>query len=881
MNPDSDVSPVEAAHADRLHDLVADALDLPSGERVAFLTRACGDDAALLAEACALMEYDQSANTFLGRPAYMQVAGEHLGGIEAGSLAPGTMLGENRLLSLLGEGGMGEVYLAEDTKLERRVAVKLLKRRLDDASLARRFRHERKVLAALTHPNIARLYGGGVTPEGRSYLVMEYIEGERLDKFCEARKLGVTERLALFRKVCAAVSYAHQNLVVHRDLKPANIRVTPEGEPKLLDFGIAKLLDPEGDAARPPLDPTATLQGAMTPEYASPEQLRGETITTSSDVYSLGVVLYELLCGQRPFAHLKGRRPDELARAVCEEEPPRPSTVAGRKATTTTTTTTLTTATAATSRQLAGDLDNVVAKALSKEPARRYPSVLALSEDLRRHGEGLPVTARKDTLGYRTGKFVRRNKFGVTAAVIVTLALVFGLMATAWQAHVADQERDHARQERDRAKVSQQQTERLNHFLGTLLTSADPGHMGKDVKFVQVLDAAGQALDKELADEPALRAQAHQSLGDTYEHLALGKQAEEHHRAALAILHGLHGPDDPIIAQAEFKLAVALTKQNRFADTVPLLRHVVLVQRRQSPPDVLALGQSLGFLGSCLSFMHRSAEARINLDEALQVLRASGNETTKAYATTVATSGLLALTEGNLEQAADQLQQAVELTRKLAPTSANFVIMENNLALVLYRLNRLSEMEALLQQEEEDCKKNVGQNSPPYAAYLIVSASLDWSRGDYPVVVRKTREAMAILTAANYPPHEDYLASGRIFCGVALTRSGHPEEAEPLLALQTGEDNLDNSALNLDYGNRKTALGECRFALKRYAEAEPLLLDGYADLEKRLGPKKAITMAARQRLHDLYTAWNKPEQAARYTPGGASAPPTVQPADAP
>lgn len=441
MKPTPDVLPAESAQAERLHDLVADALGLPANERLAFLTRACGDDAALLAEACSLVDYDQPSGDFLARPAYAQVAGEDLGGSEAGSLAPGTFLGEYRLLALLGEGGMGEVYLAEDTKLERHVAVKLLKRRLDDASLARRFRHERRVLAALTHLNIARLYGGGTTEEGRNYLVMEYVEGERLDKFCDSHGLDLHSRLALFRKVCAAVAHAHQNLVVHRDLKPANIRVTMEGEPKLLDFGIAKLLDPEGntDALA---DPTLTMQGAMTPEYASPEQIKGEPITTATDVYSLGVVLYELLCGQRPFAHLQGRRPDELARAICEEEPPRPSTVVGRMhsapATTKATIPPLWPSTLR--RQLEGDLDNIVAKVLQKEPVRRYASVLALAEDLRRYDEGLPVRARRDTLRYRAGKFVRRNKTLVAAAALVFLALTVGMAAAISQARRANQE---------------------------------------------------------------------------------------------------------------------------------------------------------------------------------------------------------------------------------------------------------------------------------------------------------------------------------------------------------------------------------------------------------------------------------------------------------
>ena len=449
----------DPVHAARVLALVGEALDLPPGERMAFLQAHGGADASLRQEAASLLRYQQTDSHFLEQPAFM-IDPEVWQGTLQGELRPGDVLGDCRVESLLGEGGMGEVYLAKDTILGRQVAVKLLKRHLGDEVSGRRFRHERRVLAGLTHPGIARLYGAAVSPQGRGYLVMEYVEGERLDRYCDAHGLGVPARLALFRQVCAAVSHAHQHLVIHRDLKPANVRVTPEGEPKLLDFGIAKLLetDPTTEAGLP----TLTLGDAMTPEYASPEQLRGEPITTASDVYSLGVILYELLTGQRPY-QLSSRRPDEIVRAICDTEPPRPSTVLGRQKTEDRRQKTgeqssdgrRSPAQAWTRRLLAfasdllpsafcllpspwGDLDNIVAMAMRKEPARRYASVAQFSEDLRRHCDGLPVQARRDTLGYRAGKFVRRNKVGVTAAVLVVLALVAGLVATTLEARRAD-----------------------------------------------------------------------------------------------------------------------------------------------------------------------------------------------------------------------------------------------------------------------------------------------------------------------------------------------------------------------------------------------------------------------------------------------------------
>ena len=321
---------------------------------------------------------------------------------------------------------MGTVYRAErdDDQFRQQVAIKVVRGGLPDEFSIQRFKAERQILANLDHANIARLLDGGATEDGRPYVVMEYVQGKPIDAYAEARQLPVRERLQLFRTVCAAVAYAHQRLVIHRDIKPANILVTESGEPKLLDFGIAKILDPEQEG-----DPTVTLVRLMTPEYASPEQVRGEPVTTATDVYSLGVVLYGLLTGQRPY-RATSRTPHEIAEAVLNTEPEKPSAVADPKL----------------RRRFEGDLDNIVLKALRKEPERRYASVEQLSEDIRRHLEGLPVSARPDTLRYRSGKFVRRHKAPVIAAGVAMLALLGGMAATLREAYIASQERQRAEQ---------------------------------------------------------------------------------------------------------------------------------------------------------------------------------------------------------------------------------------------------------------------------------------------------------------------------------------------------------------------------------------------------------------------------------------------------
>src|SRR5262245_35089982 len=348
----------------------------------------------------------------------------------------GCRIGPYKLIREIARGGMGAVYLAAraDEEYRKQVAIKIVKRGMDTEAIVRRFRKERQILAGLDHPNIARLLDGGTTEDGLPYFVMEYVEGLPLDTYCDTHKLSIAERLQLFRTVCSAVQHAHERGVIHRDLKPANVLVTGSGVPKLLDFGIARVLNPELSPAV--LQTTASRP--LTPAYASPEQVRGEEITPASDIYSLGVLLYELLTGHRPY-RLRTHTAQELERVICEQEPEKPSTivscieevlVADDSREVAITPASVSNARAeqpdTLRRRLIGDLDNIVLMALRKEPARRYSSVEKFSVDIRRHLEGLPVIAHKDTLTYRTGKFIGRNKASVITAglSLVVMALV-------------------------------------------------------------------------------------------------------------------------------------------------------------------------------------------------------------------------------------------------------------------------------------------------------------------------------------------------------------------------------------------------------------------------------------------------------------------------
>jgi non-specific serine/threonine protein kinase/serine/threonine-protein kinase len=407
----------------RIEEVFLAALEQPAEHRAAFVKGACASDPDVRDEVLAMLRSHEQTGDFLETPAYQ--ANAELLAEQGGSLKIGERFGDYRIISLLGEGGMGEVYLAEDLSLGRRVALKLVRTGFGGASLLRQFQREERILAGLTHPNIARLYGGAITPSGVPYFVMEYVEGERIDAYCDRRPLSLRDRLGLFRKVCSAVAYAHQHLVIHRDLKPANIRVGTDGEPKLLDFGIATLVNESAGAEQ-----TMTLTSAMTPDYASPEQLRGEAMTTATDVYSLGVILFELLTGQKPY-RTKSRRIDEIARAITEQDATKPSSALARGQK----------SEVRSQKLLRGDLDNIVLMAMRKEPARRYSSAAQFSEDIGRHLDGLPVAAHKDTLSYRTRKFVRRHRVGVVAASLVLLAVISGMIATLWEWRVARLER--------------------------------------------------------------------------------------------------------------------------------------------------------------------------------------------------------------------------------------------------------------------------------------------------------------------------------------------------------------------------------------------------------------------------------------------------------
>ncbi|MEM9595009.1 MAG: serine/threonine-protein kinase [Acidobacteriota bacterium] len=618
----------------RIQDLFARALARGEGG-ADFLRAVAGDDPELRDEALSLLRAHGDAD----QEAFLETRDGGPRGVHRGDVDGLPELDRYHWLDRLGEGGMGSVYLAvrSDDAYQQRVAIKLLRRDLGHAGLIRRFRRERQILADLEHPNIARLIDGGTASDGRPFLVMEYVDGEPIDRYCRRLDLGIADRLRLVIKVCAAVHAAHQRLVVHRDLKPANILVGGDGEPKLLDFGIAKLLDAGGGPRT--VMATAAGQTPMTPEYASPEQARGLAVTTASDVYSLGVLLYELLAGRRPL-QLRGLAADRALGRLLEETPTRPSRgdldphQIGRRAAKNP---------ERWQRKLAGDLDTILLMALAKEPSRRYGSAQGLAADLDRHLRGLPVTARGESLTYLAGRFVRRHRWPVTiaaAALAGQSLLTVGL---------ALQRAETARQ-RDRATA-------VSETLVEIFETADPGRArGELLTARSVLDSGLRRIDA-LAD-PQLQADLQATMGRVYTSLGLPAPALELLREALETRRRVHGGDHPAVAEAMELLALALHDADRGGEARGLLEEALASRLRLHGPDDVRVARPHVLLASALDRLGEREDARWHYGRGVALLEAGDDPV--ALARALNAFGTLERDHGDYPRAVALHRRAVE-----------------------------------------------------------------------------------------------------------------------------------------------------------------------------------------------------------------------------
>ena len=630
------------------------AVELDGDDRARFLADATRGDDDLRCEVESLLAALADEGGRFDEPAVASLA-PGVDPAPAAASAVGKRVGAYLIDREVAHGGMGTVYEAHrvDDAYQKRVAVKMIHRGHDNELILRRFRQERQILARLEHPNIAALLDGGASDDGQPYFAMEYVAGRPIDVHCAEERLPLRDRLALFRQVCDAVQYAHRNLVVHRDLKPGNILVTADGQAKLLDFGIAKLLSE--DEADDGASMTRAGLHPLTTAYASPEQVRGDEISTASDVFSLGVVLYELLSGVAPF-RANDATPLELQRRITEDSPPRPSTAAS--------------ADAATAmhfaserrlhRALRGELDTIVMMALRKEPERRYSSVEQFSEDVRRFLEGLPVRAQRDTARYRARKFVQRNRAAVAVGALLAVALMGGTAGTAWQAR-------NARAQARIAETERAKAEQISAYLQGMISAADPSwnspsdRPGPGTTVASVLDAAARRVSVELTGQPEVQATIRRTIGNTYRALGMAPQAQEQLRAALALHRTAHAGPDPEVALDLHDLAMTLLPGGR-AST----RRASMM--RQSLAMYRALGDTLseGFLGPLndLAVIDNQSgqypEAERLFTEALAVARGIPGLRPAAVAIILGNLGLVNDGQGHIDEAAKFYQQALD-----------------------------------------------------------------------------------------------------------------------------------------------------------------------------------------------------------------------------
>jgi serine/threonine protein kinase/tetratricopeptide (TPR) repeat protein len=861
----------------QIREVLVSAVACPLERRPIFLAEACAGDESLLQEIESLLEHEQPAKEFIEESAFA-VASRVLS--DSSEALISSQVGPYRIASEIGRGGMGVVYVAvrDDEHFAKRVAIKVVKRGMDTELVLRRFRNERQILANLEHPNIARIIDGGVTEGGLPYFVMEYVDGKPIDVYCDDKRLSIDERLELFREVCSAVQFAHQNLVIHRDIKPDNILVTNEGVPKLLDFGIAKLLHP--DSLESATEATVTGLRMMTPEYASPEQARGDRITTATDIYSLGVLLYQLLTGHRPY-QFKDKALLEVARVICEKAPEQPSTAISRieevsaaggkpaiRLTPESVSRTREGEPEKLRRRLAGDLDNIVLMAMRKEPERRYSSVAQFAEDLRRHLAGLPVLASTDTFWYRSAKFVRRHKTGAAAATLVVLSLFGGIIATAWQARIATRQRNAAQIEKARA-------ERINEFLQDMLGSADPSwytnnpRRGGEVTVAEMLDEEAERADHELADQPAVLAAVQRTIGNTYRYQGRFDLAERELRTALATEQRLYGPAHPEVARSSDLLAGVFMVKGEYDKAESLLRQAVEIYRDPraggDAPPVWHMS-ALGDLGLLLSARGDSAGAEGVLREALRLApKLTGNERA-LIPLLLANLGRARESQGDLSEAETLYRQStVEYRRLSGRERLELATSLTYLGDLLMTEGKLSESELVLAEALDIARRLAGEDNLNFFHTLKSFGQLLYLKGEYAAAEEQIDRSLEFLRRTMPAGHLAF-ASPLTTLGLIMNRTGRPALAEKnlreALAIRTRVLPKGHLLIALTEGG----LGECLLTQERYAEAEPLLKESYGDLTTSQGAKNPRTLEARQRLAQLYQSWGKPELAVQFGP---------------
>ena len=762
------------------------ALDLTAEEREPWLDTLRQTDPALAAELQSLLVERDALNEsgFLEGPAVVMDPSASLAGLRIGAYT---------LVSPIGRGGMGTVWLAErsDGLFTRKAAVKLLNAALMGRGGEERFKQEGSLLARLTHAHIAHLLDAGVTTTGQPYLVLELVDGQHIDRYCASRGLSVDARLQLFLDVLDAVAHAHANLIVHRDLKPSNVLVREDGVVKLLDFGIAKLLDHEHDA--PAVALTVDGGRALTPEYAAPEQLTGGPITTATDVHALGVLLYVLLGGPNPAAGTSGSAA-ELIKVIVETDAPRLSDVAPD------------------GKALRGDLDNIVAKALKKRPEERYASVTAFADDLRRYLNREPVSARPDTLVYRTTKFVQRRSGAVAAAAGVVLLV--GALIGVYTARLAS--------ERDRARLEADKSAKMSELLTSLLTGADPfPSRDREPTVRNILDAGAERVQNDLANQPELKAEMLTVIGRVYGRLGLYDKAK------------------------------------------PLLDEALAIGRTGGAADTPRLAQTLNDLGVLSREQRDTDGARALLEESLAMRRRLFGNVHKDVAVTLVELGRVYVDRGLGDRAEPLYRESLAIRRTVfGEIHRETAVSKSSLALVLLNRGELAAAEPLLREVLDTTREVLPPDHPNVASSWGSLGLLLLEKGDFAGAESMIRQAIAIRHKQFGPRHVSNVNSMHNLA-VSLREQGRLDEAAAVLtdAIAITREGLGDDDPSL--GRLHFQLGRVHLVRKEWTKAEPLLRDALARQERTLQANDWRVAATKSALGAALTHLQKLDEADR------------------
>jgi len=818
----------------RLSEVFDEVVALGPDLRESALAELCAGDGELEAEVRKLLQADAASDGFV-----MGVIAAEAGALHSPDMY-GTELGPWRIVEPIGEGGMGTVYLAEraDGAYEASAAVKLVRGGIPSPFLAESFRAERQILAGLSHPGVAQLLDGGSTSDGTPYLVMEYIDGAPITEWCDTHDLGIESRLTLFLKVCDAVAYAHRALVAHRDLKPSNILVTNDGEPKLLDFGIAKLIDAMGEGG----DGVTQSYGLMTPAYASPEQVSGERAGVSADMYSLGVLLYEMLAGKLPI-ETRGLTPVQLISRVVQEVPAVMSAVVDdgeRK------------------RRLSGDLDAIVSRALRKEPEARYASIEALAEDIRLHLDGHPVRTRHDDWRYRTGKAVRRNAGVVSGGLLMLLLGISFTINTVVQARAVGRERD-------RAEAQRATAERVSGFLEELFTEADPNATSaRDITVRDILDRGATRVMTGLVDEPESRAALAMVIGRVYLGLGEYEAAEPLLDSALAARRRMPATSTAPLGDALLERGVLAYDVGDYELAIELQSAAVDALRQAADGDDAALAGAMSWLAVSMTDAGDLERGELTMREAVAMNRRLDPEPNVELAVALKSLQDVLREVGKIDEAVTVGEEALAMSREVfGNDDLETAHALNQMGSTLNQAGRAAE--AIPFVEEGLAIRRAAYDG----AHVEIAASLGNLSNMFAAAGRQAesiapRRASAEMLQDLFPETHPYVVASTTGLGGILLRADSLEAAEPILleglrlsrlALPSGHPNLAMPMTSLGALYRRTG---------RYPESLGVLLEAYDVRVEALAAGHWHIAATGLELGLTYEAMGRESEAERY-----------------